>query len=293
MSKIVLKGNNLIENNISSEITFNNNNLNIPNNLELENTIKILLTERSNNDLTINVGSNVNAKILVEIEESIKTKVSYNIRLNVLDNSHINYLLLTSLESEDADITNDIYAHNDATVNVYGSFLTNILNARLNCELIGRGSTIDVKTVTVSSDEHSQQVDVYMHNNAPNSNGYMTSIAIANKKGRVILNGIEKIEKGMKNSDVYQTLKGIITSDDSYIEVNPILLINEYDLEAAGHAATVGKLEEEQLFYLMSRGLSLEDAEKLIVQGFLRPVLDEIEDEELRNKIVELIDKRI
>ena len=59
----------------------------------------------------------------------------------------------------------------------------------------------------------------------------------------------------MKNSNVYQTLKGIITSNEAIVEVNPILIIDEYDI-SAGHAATVGKIEEEALFYLMSRGLT-------------------------------------
>ena len=82
----------------------------------------------------------------------------------------------------------------------------------------------------------------------------MHNIAIANANGKVILNGVEKILKGMKNSNAYQSLKGIIASDEATIEVNPILLIDEYDVKA-GHGATIGKLDENSLYYLMSRGL--------------------------------------
>ena len=59
----------------------------------------------------------------------------------------------------------------------------------------------------------------------------------------------------MKNSNAYQSLKGIIGSDRAVIEVNPILLIDEYDVKA-GHGATIGKLDEFSLYYLMSRGLN-------------------------------------
>ena len=63
---------------------------------------------------------------------------------------------------------------------------------------------------------------------------------------------LKKIEKGMKNSNAFQTLKGIITSDQAIVEVNPILLIDEYDVKA-GHGATIGKIEERILYYLNMR----------------------------------------
>ncbi|HHT55050.1 MAG TPA: Fe-S cluster assembly protein SufD, partial [Acholeplasma sp.] len=81
--------------------------------------------------------------------------------------------------------------------------------------------------------------------------------------------------------------------DEAIIEVNPILLIEEYDLKAAGHAATVGKLDEEMLFYLQSRGIPRKDAEKLIINGFIKPVIDEIKNDELKEKFVNLVNSRI
>jgi Fe-S cluster assembly protein SufD len=103
---------------------------------------------------------------------------------------------------------------------------------------------------------------------------------------------LKKIEKGMKNANAFQTLKGIITSDESIVEVNPILLIDEYDVKA-GHGATIGKIEEDQLYYLQSRGLTRKEAEKLIINGFLQPIIDEIDDEPLRDRFVHLVNSRI
>jgi len=96
----------------------------------------------------------------------------------------------------------------------------------------------------------------------------------------------------MKQANAFQTLKGIITSDLAIVEVNPILLIDEFDVKA-GHGATIGKIEEESLYYLMSRGLSRVEAEKLIINGFLKPVIDEIDDEPLRERFVGLVNSRI
>jgi Fe-S cluster assembly protein SufD len=120
----------------------------------------------------------------------------------------------------------------------------------------------------------------------------MHNIAIANSNGRVILNGVEKILKGMKQADAYQSLKGIIASDQAIIEVNPILLIDEYDVKA-GHGATIGKLDENSVYYLMSRGLTRKDAERLMINGFLNPIISEIEDEPLKERFVSLVNQRL
>ena len=62
--------------------------------------------------------------------------------------------------------------------------------------------------------------DVHMTHYAPYSYGDMYNVGIANGKGRVTLNGVEKIEKGMKQANAFQTLKGIILSDFSMVDVN-------------------------------------------------------------------------
>jgi Fe-S cluster assembly protein SufD len=92
----------------------------------------------------------------------------------------------------------------------------------------------------------------------------------------------------MKQAHAFQTLKGIILSDQAIVNVNPILLIDEYDVKA-GHGATIGKLEAEQLYYLQSRGLTKQQAEKLIIHGFIKPIIDHIKDEVIATRIEEKI----
>ena len=162
----------------------------------------------------------------------------------------------------------------------------------MHVDLVGEGAEVNMRAIALSSDNHIQNIDVLIVHKAPNTYGNMTNIGIANKSGKIILNGVEKIEKGMKNANAFQTLKGIITSDKAVVEVNPILLIDEYDVKA-GHGATIGKIEEEQLYYIQSRGLTRAEAEKLIINGFLQPIIDEIDDEPLRERFVSLVNSRI
>lgn len=75
-------------------------------------------------------------------------------------------------------------------------------------------------------------------------------------------------------------------------DANPILLIDEDDV-TAGHAASVGRVDDMQLYYLQSRGITREDAEKLIIHGFLAPVVNELPIETIKNQLTQLIEGKL
>jgi len=75
-------------------------------------------------------------------------------------------------------------------------------------------------------------------------------------------------------------------------DANPILLIDEDDV-TAGHAASVGQVNPEQVYYLMSRGISRQDAERLIIYGFLAPVVSEISVEAVRTQLQRLLERKL
>ena len=75
-------------------------------------------------------------------------------------------------------------------------------------------------------------------------------------------------------------------------DANPILLIDEDDV-TAGHAASVGQVNAEQIYYLMSRGISKAEAERLIINGFLAPVVSEIPIEAVREQLQRLLEGKL
>lgn len=291
MESIVIK-NHEITSNIPSGFVFDNQKLIIPKNNHYPDPIKITIEDDNNEDLTIIVSEHTSIKIILEIASADVTENTYKLNLIAKDNSQVKYLLVSELESKKAFLEHYFTAHRDAKLDLIGGFVSNVIEAKMHVDLIGEGAEVNMRAVAVSSDEHKQSIDVLIVHKAPNTFGNMTNIGIANKSGRILLNGVEKIEKGMKNANAFQTLKGIITSDKAVVEVNPILLIDEYDVKA-GHGATIGRIEEEQLYYLQSRGLNRAEAEKLIINGFLKPVIDEIDDEPLRERFVNLVNSRI
>lgn len=101
------------------------------------------------------------------------------------------------------------------------------------------------------------------------------------------------MKEGCVGSGNEQILKAIMLSEDAKATVEPLLIIDEPDLEAAGHGATIGKVDEEQMYYLMSRGLDAKQAKFLIIKGFLNPIFDEITDEKFKEDITQKVEKYV
>lgn len=108
--------------------------------------------------------------------------------------------------------------------------------------------------------------------------------AIAKDEADMILNNNAKIVKGAKKAIVMQKAKGLTLSKQSKIKAMPNLFIDEYDV-IANHAAAIGSISKDDLFYLMSRGLEEAKASSLIVLGFIKPLLDKITDDALKQEI--------
>ena len=273
-------------------IIYQDNQLVFPEKTQFSEPIKLEIKDANVKMLDIIIGKLSEVKLIIELSSEELASNAYHIHLKALDASIVKYMIVGQLKSKDGHIYQNISLHKDAQLDIIGSFLSDRLVAEIKTDLLGEGARVNLRTIAVSSQTHNQTIDAHITHRAPNTYGDMTNIGIVNEQGTIVLNGIEKIEKGMKNANAYQTLKGIILSDEAICEVNPILLIDEYDVKA-GHGATVGKIEADQLYYLMSRGLSQKDAERLIINGFLQPIIDEIDDESLKERFIEQTYKRI
>ncbi|MDY0075557.1 MAG: SufD family Fe-S cluster assembly protein [Acholeplasmataceae bacterium] len=291
MKEIVIKDHE-IQSKLPKDFQYVNHQLIIPKNTHYEDPIKVTIQDDNNETLEIIVSENTSIKIILELASIETLPQSYRLTLTAKQNAQVKYLLVSELASKAGLVEHYFTADRDAKLNLLGGFVSDVLDAKMHVELKGQGAEVKMRAVAVASDENKQNIDVLIIHQAPNTIGDMTNIGIANKKGKIVLNGVEKIEKGMKQANAFQTLKGIITSDQATVEVNPILLIDEYDVKA-GHGATIGKIEEDQLYYLMSRGLTKKESEKLIINGFLKPVIDEIDDEPLKERFVHLVNSRI
>jgi Fe-S cluster assembly protein SufD len=111
-------------------------------------------------------------------------------------------------------------------------------------------------------------------------------------KGTLTFNAIGHIIKGAKNADAQQSSHVLMLSDKGRGDANPILLIDENEV-TAGHAASVGQVDEEDLFYLQSRGLDEETAKRLVIRGFLGSVVSEIPVKSVQAEFIETIERKL
>ena len=161
--------------------------------------------------------------------------------------------------------------------------------ADFDSDLYGKGSHADMKVVALSSGKQVQGIDTRVTNYGCNSIGNSLQHGVILEKGTLTFNGIGHIIKGAKGADAQQESRVLMLSDQARSDANPILLIDENDV-TAGHAASIGQVDPEDMYYLMSRGLDKATAERLVVRGFLGSVIVEIPVKEVRDEMIENID---
>ncbi|MBS4195240.1 Fe-S cluster assembly protein SufD [Lederbergia citri] len=158
--------------------------------------------------------------------------------------------------------------------------------------LIGDGSSSDAKTVVVGRGEQTQNFTTSIVHFGKNSTGHILKHGVMKEAASSIFNGIGKIEKGASGANAEQESRVLMLSDKARGDANPILLIDEDDV-VAGHAASVGRIDEIQLYYLMSRGITRAEAEVLIIHGFLAPVVENLPIEAVKKQLTDIIERKL
>jgi Fe-S cluster assembly protein SufD len=157
--------------------------------------------------------------------------------------------------------------------------------------LNGKGGNVRVKAVVLGAGEMRSNVTNSIYHHAEYTESDIHARSVMKDEASSVLNSITKIEKGARKSDGQQSSKVLMLHPKARGDANPILLIDENDVKA-GHAASVGRIDPVQLYYLMSRGIPREEAEKLIIYGFLDAVISEIPSEALRERIHRVIERK-
>lgn len=141
--------------------------------------------------------------------------------------------------------------------------------------LKGRKSHGEVLSIAYANKGQHQDAGAKMYHLAPETTSRIISKSISKNGGRTSYRGLVSVSPGAKNSKVYVSCDALLMDEQSRSDTYPYMKINEKDCEVQ-HEATVEKLGEEKLFYLTSRGINKSEAETLLVNGFIEPVVKEI-----------------
>ena len=129
-----------------------------------------------------------------------------------------------------------------------------------------------------------------IHHHNIDTTSVLFNYGICKNKSTVNINTNGLIIKDAKRSNIRQKSKGILLDVESRISANPWLQIDEYDC-LANHGAGIGAIDEEDLYYLMSRGLTKTDSEKLIIGGFVEPIYNAFPEGEVKELVIKLVNE--
>lgn len=159
---------------------------------------------------------------------------------------------------------------------------------KLDFDLKGADSDFEVIGLIVGRGDAVMPFDVNLNHISPRTTGRVWLKTVLNDSAQQTVNAMISIPKGAVGADSYLSHRTLVLSAQARTRTIPSLEILEDDVKAS-HGATVGKVDGEQLFYLQSRGLNVAQARKMIIDGFMEDLVAKIKDEDVQEKVRNLI----
>ena len=184
-------------------------------------------------------------------------------------------------------------ADNDSTLDTLNVSLgASVARVDLTAELRGTGASSNMLGLYFGGDDQHFDHNTRQDHRAPHSKSDLLYKGALDGKARGVFRGIIKVHRGAQQTDAYQTNRNLLLSEDARAESLPNLEIEADDVRCS-HGASVGQLDQEHLFYLMSRGLSRPQAERLVVIGFLGEVLSRLPLGGVVERVSAIIEERL
>ncbi|PSQ15127.1 Fe-S cluster assembly protein SufD [Halobacteriales archaeon QS_8_69_26] len=210
------------------------------------------------------------------------------------ENSRIQYGALQNLSEETYNYTlkrgrTDVYA----TINwIDGNIGSRLTKTEVSTELAGDSSETQIVGAFFGHDDQHFDLDSKVWHYGEHTTADLVMRGVVDDTARSVYEGVQYVGDDAWNTSSYQRENTLMLSDESEADASPKLEIDNHDTEAS-HSATVGQIDEEDLFYMLTRGIDRESARNQLVEGFFVPVLDEVEVGELRADLRELIAARL
>jgi Fe-S cluster assembly protein SufD len=188
--------------------------------------------------------------------------------------------------AQGATLTKDA-TFNSIVVTVGGS----LVRLLPTVEYSGPGSSADLQGLYFATDGQHLEHRLHVDHNVPNAKSRVNyKGALAGDKAHTVWIGDVYIRSNAEGTDTYELNRNLLLSDGARADSVPNLEIETGEIVGAGHASTTGRFDDEQLFYLSSRGIPAEIARRLVIRGFFAEIVGKIKDEEIENRLMDRID---
>ena len=262
-----------------------------------------------NNEITFNVQSSNDEIIKIEWDKCTYDKVTINfkgtglitllelgdpddilVEYNLDDYSRVNHSMASfgSNKTVNYQINLGEYSEYRGALADF-SYSKKQFNFVCNLNKVYAKANWNLASLATEKDDKTFYVSFYHH--AKHTYAKMENYGVCEDESKLNFFGTSSIERGAKTSATHQSAKIMVFDEKCKAKASPILCIDENDVEAS-HAAVVGQINEDHIFYLTSRGIPEDEAKKLITLGYLNPILNYFDDEETLNDIKASIERR-
>ncbi len=169
-----------------------------------------------------------------------------------------------------------------------------VVRVNPSAHLAGDGAEAELLGVYFADAGQHLEQRVYVHHEAPHTRSRVTYKGALNGEGaRTVWVGDVLIGRDATGTDTYEQNRNLVLSDGTRADSIPNLEIETGDIEGAGHASATGRFDDEQLFYLQARGITEEEARRLVVLGFLSEIVQRIGEPELEARLHEALEAEL
>jgi len=186
-----------------------------------------------------------------------------------------------------------VTAQDSAFVGFYLVTGGQVVKSHLHSSLEGRGSSSELFGLYVGRDHQHTDFYTVQDHVGPDTRSDLLFKSALRDSSRSVYYGLTRVGLGAKNADANQESRNLLLGHQAKADSDPVLEILTNDVIRVSHGATAGPVDQEQLYYLQTRGLTHDDAEALLVRAFVGQVLDRLPDEALRTEVESMIEERL
>jgi Fe-S cluster assembly protein SufB len=196
------------------------------------------------------------------------------VEIHVLKNAKVRYSSIENWSKNTYNLnTKRAIVHENAKIEWVNGNMGSRITMLYPCSLlIGKNAKSEYLGIAFATENQNQDTGCKVYHFAPNTSSFVLSKSISQKGGTTNYRGLVKIAKNAVNSKSHVVCDGLMLDNKSHSGTIPAMEVEENQVTVS-HEATTGKIREDQLFYLQSRGLTEEQATKLIIAGFIEPII--------------------
>ncbi|NLV11240.1 Fe-S cluster assembly protein SufD [Halomicrobium mukohataei] len=210
------------------------------------------------------------------------------------ENSSVQYGTLQNLDDDSYNFqVKRGHAGTYATVDwIEGNIGSRLTKSNVETRLLGDASESQIVGAFFGHEDQHFDIASRVWHEAEHTTADLVTRGVLDDAARSVYEGVQDVGREAWDTNSYQRENTLMLSDESEADASPKLIINNHDTEAS-HSATVGQVDEEDMFYMTSRSVDPESAKNMLVEGFFVPVFDEIAVDELRDDLDDLVVERL